>query len=148
MPISVKAMRHWLSFACAAAVTLACAYFRPYDGLAPADLRSAAGVVAQISATMLGFMIAALSILATITHTVLLQNMQKTGHFLVLLRRMYLAAVSYGITMLAAMAGVISSEIAGWAVWLVTFLVTWSSALLVDFGYRFWMVLTHLRPGS
>lgn len=127
-------------------MTLACGYFRPYAGLDVGELREAASAVAQIAATMLGFMIAALSILATITNTVLVQNMQKTGHFRVLLSRMYVAAVSFAITMLFGLVGVITNNIQQWAVLVMVFLVAWSTLLLIDFGYRFWMVLTHLAP--
>lgn len=141
-------MRNWLSLLFATVVTLYCWQLSPFNGLEADDLRSASSTVAQIAATMLGFMIAALSILATITNTVLVQNMQKTGHFLFLLRRMYFAAISYGLTMLVALMGVIANEIPVWAILTVIFLVSLSTALLVDFGYRFWMVLTHLRPGS
>lgn len=145
MPSSARAMRNWLSLAFAVAATAACWHWQPFLGLSPDDLRGAAGTVAQIASTMLGFMIAALAILATITNTVLVRNMQKTGHFLFLLRRMYLAAIAYAVTMLVALVGVIASSIPVWAVLAVVFLVALSTALLVEFGYRFWMVLSHLR---
>jgi hypothetical protein len=139
-------MRHWFSLLFAAVVTLSCGLLRPFDGLGTEELRTASSVFAQVSATMLGFLIAALSILATIANTILVQNMQKTGHYLFFLKRTFVTAAAYGVTMLVALVGTISFHIEVWGILLVVFLASWSTALLIDFGYRFWMVLTHLKP--
>lgn len=40
-----------------------------------------AGTVASIAATMLGFMLAALAVLASISNTTLVERMRKTGHY-------------------------------------------------------------------
>src|SRR5437899_2263891 len=63
-------------------------HFEILNAFTGGELRNSVGVVAQIAATMLGFVLAALAILLTIAGTRLLRNMQRTGHYGHLLSRM------------------------------------------------------------
>jgi Na+/H+-translocating membrane pyrophosphatase len=56
-----------------------------------------ASTVAQISATMLGFLIAALAVLASIAGMRLLRNMQRTGHYQNLLARLLICAAAFAL---------------------------------------------------
>lgn len=115
------------------------------DCIADAELRSAVGIASQISATMLGFLIAALSILASISGHRLLRNMQKTGHYRVLLRRLFWNSGAYGLAMvLAFMAVLLNGE------WFKPMSLaaltgfTYATLFLIDIGWRFWLVLINI----
>lgn len=98
MSISVKATIFWSR---CATVALASAYLVWYydllKGLESPDIRAAAGIIAQLSGTMLGFILAALAILTTILGEPLVRNMQRTGHFRVLMSRMLSCIAIFGI---------------------------------------------------
>lgn len=81
----------WLAIA---AIFMLCAVLA-YIGLSarqPSESAGIASTFASISATLLGFIIAALSILASLMDRTLLKNMNKTGHFSVLLDELRVAA--------------------------------------------------------
>lgn len=110
-------------------------------------LSSAAGVVAQISATLAGFLLAVLSVLATIVNTRLVRNMQKTGHYQLLLRRLFANAAVFVVSMVAGMVAVFSGE-SGYPVRVLIFFSIVGLVMLVDAARKFWMVLSHLGPAS
>lgn len=64
------------------------------------------GTLAQISATMLGFMMAVLAILASISNTRLIRNMQRSGHYHVMLKMIFIN--NLGFTLLTFIAFLIS----------------------------------------
>lgn len=77
-----------------------------YLGLAtrqPAELAGIASTFASIAATLLGFIIAALSILASLMDRTLLKNMNKTGHFDVLLSELHGAALAFLLVLVVAL---------------------------------------------
>jgi hypothetical protein len=57
-------------------------YFKvpPLNILNTPDANNITGVVVQIAAVMIGFMVTALSILITVSHQPLLENMRQSGH--------------------------------------------------------------------
>jgi uncharacterized membrane protein len=110
------------------------------------DLRSAAGIIAQIGATMLGFVLAALSILATIANTRLLRNMQRTGHYRILLQRMFGAFVAFGIVTLAGLLMVFTPKLQPIFSYILLGLIMLAAILLVDVSRKFWIVLHHIHP--
>lgn len=114
--------------------------------LAPADLRSAAGVIAQIGATMLGFVLASLSILATLANTRLVRNMQRTGHYRVLLRRMFGSVTAFGLITLAGLIFIFLPSVHFPYAYLFIALIVFSVLLLIDVLLKFWTVLHHLQP--
>lgn len=114
-----------------------------------AELRTAIGIAAQISATMLGFLIAALSILASISGHRLLRNMQKTGHYQVLLRRLFWNSGAYAVAMIASFVAVlINGSIFIPSSLLALILFTYACLFLIDIGWRFWLVLANLGAGE
>lgn len=142
-------MRHWssLSFFLAVAIAVLVCDRELIDQLPESEVRSAVGIAAQISATMLGFLIAALSILASISGHRLLRNMQRTGHYKVLLRRLFWNAGAYGLTMVVAATSIVlkgSFFPAGALATLTAFI--FATLLLLDIAWRFWLVLSNLSP--
>lgn len=114
---------------------------------APGDqVRNALGVVAQISATMLGFLLAALAILASISGHRLLREMQRLGHYRVLLRVIYVDSLVFGLTMALGIAGLILPCYLGVAALLTHAIFVLAVILLVDVAWRFWVVLSNLSP--
>jgi len=104
-----------------------------------------AGSVASIAATMLGFMLAALAVLASISNTTLVERMKKTGHYDDLLHTIF-----FGCTLFLAIALVGYSLLFGvpGSRWLLTFLLGLHVAALVslmDIGRKFHLVLVNLR---
>jgi hypothetical protein len=93
---------------------------------------------------MLGFLLAAMAILASISGTRLIRNMQKTGHFVVLLNRFFVNTIAFGISMVIAIAAsMLNARIADGAV-IASGLFVFSCLLLCDVGWRFWLVLTEI----
>lgn len=141
-------MKHWtkVSFAFALAIGWLAHYFQIFTVLGEPDARAASAIFAQISATMLGFLIAALSILASISGHRLLRNMQKTGHYRVLLKGFFVNSTAYAVAMLASFVPLIFKPLFPFAplVSLVTF--TFATVLLVDIGRKLWLVLHNLTP--
>lgn len=132
--------------AVAAALTGAAFFYGILDALADQDLRTGAGVLAQIGATMLGFVLASLSILATIAHTKLLRNMQRTGHYAVLLRRMFGSVVAFGVLTVVAVVVLFLPAICPLYGYLLFLLAAFSVLTLLDVSRKFWTVLHHLHP--
>lgn len=119
------------------------------DCIADAELRSAVGIASQISATMLGFLIAALSILASISGHRLLRNMQKTGHYRVLLRRLFWNSGAYGLAMvLAFLAVLLNGEWFKPMSLMALTSFTYATLFLIDIGWRFWLVLINISAGD
>ena len=108
----------------------------------PQDIRGLLSLLAQVSATMLGFLLAALAILASISGSRLIRNMQKTGHFKVLLHRFFLNTVAFGVAMVVAIAvSLLSVNLANGTA-IATGIFVFACMLLCDVGWRFWLVLT------
>lgn len=108
------------------------------------DARTLLGLLAQISVTMLGFLLAALAILASISGHRLIRNMQKTGHYKVLLNRFFANVVAYGVAASIALIAYVTKTSLSTATLLAVLSILYASLLLVDLGWRFWLVLTHL----
>ncbi|WP_157659071.1 hypothetical protein [Thauera butanivorans] len=136
-----------MSLLLSVAITLWVASGQLLTFLPESEVRSAVGIGAQISATMLGFLIAAMSILASISGHRLLRNMQRTGHYRVLLRRLFWNASAYGVSMALAVGGVVLKG--AWFDWVALLTLScfiFSTLLLVDIAWRFWLVLSNISP--
>lgn len=108
----------------------------------------AVGILAQIAATMLGFMMAVLAILASINNTRLVRNLKRTGHF-----HRLLAVIFYGnvglslvtiISLLVAFRPDFLSLIAPYLLLTCLFTALVFSGTMV----MLWKVLAHLKPVS
>lgn len=113
--------------------------------IAPTDRVSIAGVFAQIDVTMLGFMLAALAVVASISGSELVKTMQKTGHYKDMVVAMFASAGLFlGAAAVACvvMLGCSSS-------WVLPAAVGLHAAALVTLlrvGWMLWLVLTNLDP--
>ena len=117
--------------------------FPPYTDAS--GVTSIASTFAQIGASMLGFMLAAMAILATISDTNLVKVMKQQGHYSDLLKTLYFGCFIY---LLMAIFGVALLFGAGYEKFLKYALLAISiSALvsLVDLGHKFWLVLKNLH---
>ncbi|WP_047552184.1 hypothetical protein [Methylotenera sp. G11] len=109
-------------------------------------LHNAATAFAGVTATMLGFMIAALSILAAVANQKLLRNMQKTGHYKKLLHELYHASAAYAAGMIASLTSIfLTSPYLSWGITVTIFAVAYSTAMIISVGHKFWVVLTNLH---
>ena len=104
------------------------------------------GTLASVGATMLGFMLAALAVLASINHTHLVNMMRTTGHYHDLLVTLFTGCALF---LLCTMSGFLLVFNVTPRPWLMAGIVgLHASALvsIVDIGRKFWMVLVNLRP--
>lgn len=110
------------------------------------EKKELAAVFAQVSATMLGFILAALSIMATISGRRLVKKMNEYGAFEVLLKRFFGNAIAYTLSMMCAFALMLLKPfVESILLFELSFLLfTFSTLLLFDTGYRLKMVLTNL----
>lgn len=107
---------------------------------------SLASAVASIAGTMLGFLLAALAVLASIAGSRLLRNMQRTGHYQVLLHRLIISAGFFLFLLLAALVTMLGGVKLPWAWEAATGLVVAAIFALVDAMYKFAQVLLALKP--
>lgn len=105
-------------------------------------------VIAQIAATMMGFLLAALAILASIAGMRLLRNLQRTGHFSVLLSRLFIAAACSFFLMISAGAAMLLGDRMGFAMELLFTLIVASCASLIDASMKLTAVLMALKPSG
>lgn len=109
---------------------------------------AAVGILAQIATTMLGFMMAVLAILASISNTRLVRNLQRTGHFHRLLIVTFsgnigLAAVTI-ISLLVTFRPDFLASMAPYLFYTCLFTTLVFGGTMV----MLWKVLTHLKPLS
>lgn len=80
-----------------------------YKDLPLIDIKTASDVVSiistivQVSAVMVGFLVTAYSILLSISDKPLLQNMNATGHYSFLLRRLFYSAMFFTFNLLTGL---------------------------------------------
>jgi membrane associated rhomboid family serine protease len=111
-----------------------------------ADRIAFASAIASIAITMLGFMLAALAVLASISHTHLVNMMRKTGHYSDLLFTLFVGAALFllcGISGYLILFGLLPSAKA-WAA--LAGMHVGALFALIDLGRKLWLVLKHLRP--
>jgi hypothetical protein len=140
-------MKHWDKFSLLLALLITWLAYR--SGTIAAFTvdykRSTAGSIASIAATMLGFLIAALAILASIAGQRLVRNMQRTGHYTKLLKLFFWSATAYLVTLIVATSALVLPPATVPALFIATCSTfVFSGLMLFDIGYRFWLVLSNL----
>lgn len=130
----------------ASSVTVGAYYFSVLENLTSADLNNVAAVVAQIAATMLGFVLAALAVLTTIADTRLVRNMKKTGHYHVLVLRLQGTVAAFGIVCVVGIALLFVPGRHLLFRYVLVAAIIFSALLLFDAIRKFWIVLYHLAP--
>lgn len=137
--------KFWLKWA---AISAACVgavwHYRLIDQLNPSELKGAIGVIVQLSVTMLGFVLAALTVLATIAQTRLVRNMHKTGHYGVLLSRMFACLFMFSLVSLVGLVLLFVPQIPMLATLLIIALVMLSIVSLGDVLRKLRIVLDRL----
>lgn len=142
-----KEIIFWSSRLVASLILVATAWhFDLISELKSADTRAAAGVVAQMGATMLGFVLAALAILTSVANSRLIRNMQRTGHYRVLILRMFSCIGAFGGVALIGLALLFSPTLHPLVVYPFIGLLLVAVFVLYDVAKKFWMVLSHLHP--
>ena len=120
-------------------------HYSLFHALPVADLRTLCATAAQIAGTMLGFVLAALAILATVGGTRLVRNMQKTGHYRHLLHRMFGSIVAFGCLTIFGLAALFVPELPASSAYGVLFLSVLSSVTLADVIRKFWIVMNNIN---
>ena len=116
-------------------------HYQLVDQLNPSDIKGGIGVIVQLAVTMLGFVLAALTVLATIAQTRLVRNMHKTGHYGVLLSRMFACLFMLGLVSIVGLILLFVPEIPIIATLIVIALVMLSIVSLGDVLRKLRMVL-------
>ncbi|MEW8659046.1 MAG: hypothetical protein AB2603_12030 [Candidatus Thiodiazotropha endolucinida] len=116
------------------------------DGKSVEHLTNIATTFAAVSATLMGFLIAALSILTALTDRQLVQNMKKTGHYDELLRLIYwTTAILLAVLTLSLVALFIDGKLLISLVVISAALMGLSTWMLVKSGHRLSMVLSLVK---
>lgn len=109
-----------------------------------AETVAVGSAVLSTAATMLGFMLTGLAVLASITHTHLVRAMRQMGHYNDLLGSLLLGCAAFftcGILGALLVFGVAASQ------WFMVGLLAahvGAAALLIEVVHRFWLVLRNL----
>ena len=145
MNILGKDLAFWVKCAIVAATfSYAGYYFDMLVNLNPESARNGASVLSQLSGTMLGFVLAALAILTTLGNSTLVANMQQTGHFPMLLKRMFGSVMAFGlVTLSGAILLFVPQVQINWIYPLVGVSI-FSVILLIDVFRKLWVVLEAL----
>lgn len=145
MSSSAKGLVFWVKSACvAAALTYGAYYYDVLACLSTSDAKTGASVLSQLSGTMLGFVLAALAILTTLGNATLVSNMQRTGHFAMLLKRMFGSVVAFGVvTVAGAILLFVPTLDVKWIYPLVGTAI-FAAILLADVCRKLWLVLENL----
>lgn len=93
----------------AAAVAVAVSFLK-WSELEPQQIYSAAGVIAGVSATLLGFLITAVALITALMDRTLIINMRKTGHYRVLVGDAFLTCGLLLATLAVSTASLVLTE--------------------------------------
>jgi hypothetical protein len=136
----------WVPVSAFAATALACAAagwtFHVADASA---LVSIGGSIASVGATMLGFLLASLAVLASINHTHLVTMMRRTGHYRDLLHTVFFGCAAFMGCTVAGFLLLFGWMPPEWARTVIVALHAAGLASLLDVGRKFWLVLGNLR---
>lgn len=112
-------------------------------GKSPEALIGISTTFSTVAGTLLGFLIAALSIVAALTDRQLLSNMRRTGHYKVLINETYACA---SVCLVVVIVSVISLFVDGFALLVLltigTGLMALAALLLVASGRKFYLLIS------
>lgn len=106
---------------------------------------SVLGTIAQISVSMMGFMLAALAILASISDKPLIKNMANLGLFKDLLLSLFTACSIYMISFLISASVLVLGDFGMHWKDILLGAVCSSIVATVQIGWKFWKVLSNLN---
>lgn len=116
-----------------------------FGSLEPVALVSLGSTVASVGATMLGFLLASLAVLASINHTHLVGMMRETGHYIDLLATVLYSCVTFLACTVIGFVLVFGVTPSSWLGFVAVGLHVAALASLLDVGRKFWFVLSNLR---
>jgi hypothetical protein len=119
--------------------------FKLLSGVPESVVPSVAGTFTQVGASMLGFMLAAMAILATISDAHLVKVMKVQGHYSDLLKTLFIGCLIYLV--MTGIGVVLLFCPSSWEITKVLLVAVSISALtsLTDLGHKFWLVLSNLH---
>jgi len=92
----------------------------------------------------MGFMLAALAILASITNEPLLLKMNKQGHYRDLLTHLFVASIIYFFIFLVTAAMLVTNHSSSFIRTIVLAAMITAAVATMQVGYKFWIVLKNL----
>ena len=110
--------------------------------------RTSAGILAQIGATMMGFVLALVGVLASLASTRLLRNMQRSGHFNVLLALLLVTALVFGFLTVIGVVISMMTTITECYTYILIYFALWAVLLLLDSMKKLWDVVSVIHPGG
>lgn len=137
---SVPVTRRWISSAIA--VGGAYAAWRLLDGASKSEMGTLLGAFTSVSVTLLGFLLAALSILSALVNRRLVMNMQKTGHYEELTKDMFVTAAAYLVAMvLSLLALFLDGDALRYAAAATSGAVLFATLEMIASGHKFYRVM-------
>jgi hypothetical protein len=110
-----------------------------------ATLSAFGGSVASISSTMLGFLLAALAVLASISHTHLLKVMREQGYYRDLLDTMLIGFLLFLLCAISGFCLLFGMQLSSKVGMVLIGLHTAAVVSLLDIGRKLWLVLRNLK---
>lgn len=110
-----------------------------------ATLSAFGGSVASISSTMLGFLLAALAVLASISHTHLLKVMREQGYYRDLLDTMLIGFLLFLLCSISGFGLLFGMQLSSKVGMVLIGLHTAAVVSLLDIGRKLWLVLRNLK---
>jgi len=110
-----------------------------------ATLSAFGGSVASISSTMLGFLLAALAVLASISHTHLLKVMREQGYYRDLLDTMLIGFLLFLLCAISGFGLLFGMQLSSNIGMVLIGLHTAAVVSLLDIGRKLWLVLRNLK---
>lgn len=110
-----------------------------------AAVSSFGGTVASISTTMLGFLLAALAVLASISHTHLLTVMREHGHYKDLLQTMLVGFLFFMVCAVCGFTLLFGYPLSNWLGCVLVGVHVAAFVSLLDVGRKMWLVLMNLK---
>ena len=110
-----------------------------------ATLSAFGGSVASISSTMLGFLLAALAVLASISHTHLLKVMREQGYYRDLLDTMLIGFLLFLLCAISGFCLLFEMQLSSKVGMVLIGLHTAAVVSLLDIGRKLWLVLRNLK---
>lgn len=96
----------------------------------------------------MGFVLALVGILASLSSARIIRNMQRSGHFNVLLALLLITAFVYGLLTICGVVISITKPIENYYFSILGFLSLWAILLLLDSMKKLWSVISLLHPGT
>lgn len=139
-------MKHWRILSLLIAIGICVLAYKTnfFADLGEQESRSASGIFSQIAATMLGFLIAAISIIASISSNRFMRTLKTTGHYNNLLKSLFFCSGSYALTMVVSLAALMTKLCFPWPPLVALGFFAFATLLLADVGKKLWLVLGNL----